>query len=80
MRFLLALYFLVFSPFLTPRRQEKRSCFVYCPKCRRDLNGDDKSWTHYEDPCLEFYTCASCGAKSRWNFCAPTPLLLDWRS
>lgn len=55
-----------------------RTSWIYCPRCRRDLNGDNVSWV---DNCggMERYTCATCGFNSEFDLDAPAPIYLgDW--
>lgn len=51
----------------------KRTCWVFCPQCRHDLNGDDKSFV-IELGSMVTYRCASCGHISRFFFDAPVPI------
>lgn len=53
----------------------KRSSWVYCPNCRRDLNGDNESFVD-DMGGLVRYTCTSCKANSEWLFDAPVPIHL----
>jgi hypothetical protein len=58
-----------------------RTCWVYCPKCRRDLNGDNLSFIYLAEagtPPDRYagYRCATCATVSRWDFDAPVPLLI----
>lgn len=55
-----------------------RTCWVYCPRCRRDLNGDNDSWVAYVNR-MERYRCASCGFRSEFDFDPPAPVFLgEW--
>lgn len=69
-----------------PARIQHRSCWVYCPRCRRDLNGDDSSFIDYAThPTFasfrEFvhYRCASCGCETWWEFDTPAPHVVHRR-
>lgn len=57
---------------LKSQGRSARTSWVYCPNCRRDLNGDNESFV--EDNRLVRYTCATCGFNSEWDFGAPVPL------
>lgn len=59
-------------------RRSKRTSWVYCPNCHRDLNGDNDSYV--SDRLYVRYTCAGCGVRSEWDFDAPVPIHLGaWR-
>lgn len=57
-------------------RAPRRTSWVWCPRCRRDLNGDDASFQRDDNGVVE-YVCATCGHRSKWLFDAPVPVLLD---
>jgi hypothetical protein len=57
-----------------PTPPPARTSWAWCPRCRRDLNGDSESFDH-EDGAV-YYRCASCACLSWWDFDAPVPLLL----
>jgi hypothetical protein len=60
-------------------RGPTRTSWAWCPKCRRDLNGDAISFVSDEadsgGPVT--YRCADCQTVSVWDFDAPAPLLLE---
>jgi hypothetical protein len=56
------------------RPQVPRTAIAWCPRCRRDLNGDDESFAGDRD--VIHYRCATCGCLSWWDFDAPCPILL----
>lgn len=60
---------------LSLRRTPERTCWVHCPHCHHDLNGDDASFVSDDEDGVR-YICAHCGAESLWLFDAPVPLLL----
>jgi len=65
------------------RRKPRRTTWVYCPTCRRDLNGDDESYIDSSGDWDQFeqYLCASCGFRSEFDFDAPVPLYLgEWQA
>ena len=65
------------------KREEKVlkncGCACYCPKCKDILNDQAKCEKIEKDDNLWiYYTCNSCGNKSKWNFdILPLPLCLD---
>jgi transposase-like protein len=55
-----------------------RTSWAYCPKCRRDLNGDNDSFVDDMGSYVR-YTCATCGFNSQWDFDTPVPVYLyEW--
>lgn len=52
----------------------KRYSFIYCPKCDADLIENN---SFYEDTDYVYYECTNCGTKSKWDFDAPCPILVD---
>jgi len=57
-----------------------RTCWVTCPVCRRDLNGDNLSFVGETPDLVVSYCCASCGCQSRFLFDTPVPILLTFDS
>jgi hypothetical protein len=55
----------------------KQRTFCYCPECRNELCGDEKTEC-YEGGSFVIYFCGKCHAESTWDFDAPVPLLLSW--
>ncbi len=54
-----------------------RTSWVYCPQCRHDLNGDDKSFVSDHDGRVT-YRCASCGHVSLFDFARyPVPVCIE---
>lgn len=51
-----------------------RSSFIYCPKCNADLIENN---SFIEDTDFVYYKCTNCGTKSKWDFDAPCPILMD---
>lgn len=51
-----------------------RTCWVWCPICKRDLNGDSKSFVSDEE--VVTYQCATCASISTWDFDTPAPVCL----
>ena len=51
-----------------------RSSFIYCPNCDADLIENN---SFIEDTDFVYYECTNCGTKSKWDFDAPCPILLD---
>lgn len=58
----------------------QRTCWVWCPVCKHDLNGDDESFVSDDENGVH-YRCASCGFRSLFDFdIAPVPVLMpgEW--
>lgn len=55
-------------------RKANRTSWIWCPQCRRDLNGDDASLVSDADTVR--YTCATCGFNSEFLLDAPVPIYL----
>jgi len=55
-------------------RLPARTAIAWCPRCRRDLNGDDESFAGDKE--VVHYRCATCGCLSWWDFEAECPILL----
>lgn len=51
----------------------RKTCWVYCPGCRRDLTETPDAFVS-DDEAGVLYRCP-CGRESLWDFDAPTPLL-----
>lgn len=49
------------------RAENKRDNWIYCPLCKHDLNGDNKSFIK-DDGKYWWYKCSKCGCKSKWYF------------
>ena len=64
-----------FLRWLFPTGKPERTCWVWCPNCRHDLNGDGESFVS-DGADGVFYDCVKCGTRSRWDFDVPAPLLL----
>jgi len=56
---------------------QRRTSWAYCPECRHDLNGDDKSFQGYDEAGLVVYECSRCTHVSRWDFDPPAPILVE---
>lgn len=56
------------------KRKPKRTSWIWCPQCRHDLNGDDRSFTGYDTDGLAQYKCAACGFRSVFLLDAPVPI------
>lgn len=57
------------------RAAARRPSWVWCPSCRRDLNGDALSF-QTDDGDVAVYGCFTCGLVTEWLFSAPVPILL----
>ncbi len=56
-----------------------RTSYVYCPRCRHDLNGDDESFVLEVDGIVT-YRCANCTHNSQFDFCHyPVPVCIEGR-
>lgn len=64
-----------FSILLRWFRRPSRSCWVWCPFCRHDLNGDEASFISETEEGVVLYRCAGCGRESRFDFNPPVPVL-----
>lgn len=64
-----------FFAYLIAAEKAQRSCWVWCPGCGRDLNGDDESFFSDDGAVVEYH-CATCGAESTWDFGPSTPFLM----
>jgi hypothetical protein len=56
-------------------RDHNRTCWIYCPGCHRDLNGDNESFVEERDG-LARYECATCGRLSSFLLDAPVPVYI----
>jgi hypothetical protein len=58
----------------------QRSCWVWCPACRRDLNGDNESFVSDDERGVR-YRCASCGLRTAFDFDLPAPVRIpgEWK-
>lgn len=50
--------------------------FCYCPVCKQDLCSTD---SFVKDTDFVYYDCSRCKTKSKWNFNALAPILIDWK-
>lgn len=58
-------------------RDRGRASWIWCPNCRHDLNGDGYSFaSHGMGQDLAYYTCATCGFKSKFDLEPPAPIYL----
>lgn len=53
-----------------------QTCWVYCPACRLELTASPRSFVRDTDG-IVVYDCERCRLISKWDFTAPTPLLLQ---
>lgn len=60
------------------RKDRNRTSWLYCPVCKHDLNGDDKSFLREKDNHW-FYKCANCGCKSKWGLLYLMPVCVAWQ-
>jgi hypothetical protein len=51
----------------------KRTCWIYCPECHHDLNGDSESY-QFEWNASSCYLCANCGQRSAFDLEPPVPI------
>jgi Zn-finger protein len=56
--------------------EKKQTCWVWCPYCRNELTSEHGGDWREDATGAVVYTCAGCGAVTRWDFDAPVPLLL----
>lgn len=52
-----------------------RTSWIYCPHCRRDLNGDNDSFVDDMGSQVR-YTCATCKTNSEFDLDAPVAIYL----
>lgn len=57
------------------RKKEKQTTLCYCPNCKNELISSD-SFVSDED--VVTYKCVKCSIVSKWDFDAPTPILLKY--
>lgn len=50
-----------------------QTCFIYCPKCDKEMS----TKSIIEDTDFVYCKCEHCGTKSKWDFDAPCPILVD---
>lgn len=55
------------------KKKEKQLTFCYCPDCKTELIS---SGSFVSDEEVVTYKCTNCGAISKWDFDAPSPILL----
>ncbi len=53
---------------------KKQKTFIYCPNCHNELI---KNGTFIKNTDLVYYKCSKCGEESKWDFDAPTPILIQ---
>ena len=54
--------------------KRKQTTFIYCPKCNNELI---KNGNFIKDTDLVYYKCSKCRKESKWDFDAPTPILIE---
>lgn len=59
-------------------KDRSRTSWLYCPVCKHDLNGDDKSFLRESDGHW-YYKCANCGCKSKWSLLYLAPVCIAWQ-
>lgn len=56
-------------------KRDIRTCWLWCPNCHRDLNGDAKSFVRDTGDTWEYH-CFDCGEDSVFSLAYPIPVLL----
>lgn len=54
-----------------------QNTFIYCPKCDTEMISNN---SFVKDTDFVYYKCKCCGTKSKWDFDAPCPILVDYDS
>lgn len=55
------------------QKKNRQKTFCYCPNCKNELIS---SHSLENDTDFVYFKCSKCGQKSKWDFDAPTPLLI----